>query len=303
MQEVVYVDVLLFVNLFVNYFLLRAASLLARERVRRRRLVLGAVLGSIYSLIIFLPALHPLFLLVLQAFMALTIVWAAFGRRKPRAFLRLLGCFLAETFLFGGVNYAVYTFIRPGGMIYGNSAVYYNISVPMLIAVTAACYGISCLVSRLLRKNAPDHLTGELFLRMNGKSVRVPALVDSGNGLSDPFSDEPVSVVCLEAVKPLFSPDTCRFLTEGGIPPDDLQAEKIRIIPYSSVGGSGSLYAFRADEAELILLTGKSDVHESLIAVVERPFDNGRYWALVHPRMAEREGGKKRGEAPLSFKL
>lgn len=287
MKEVIYVDVLLFVNLFVNYFLLRAAALLAREQAKRWRLAVGAALGSVYALIIFLPALHPLFLLVLKCAMALSMVLAAFGRRGWKAFCRLFGCFLAETFLFGGIHYAVYTFLKPGGMIYGNSAVYYNISVPMLIAVTAVCYALSRLISRLMRKNSPDNLTGELTVRLEGKQIHIPAMIDSGNGLSDPFRDEPVTVVTLDAVKELFPPDTRLFLTGERAMPADRDRNRMRIIPYASVGGAGNLYAFRADSAELLLPTGRRSAGDVLLAVTTQRFDHGRYAALVNPRMFE----------------
>lgn len=292
MREVVYVDVLLFVNLFVNYFLLRAAALLSREHARRWRIVLGAALGSTYSLIIFLPPLHPLFLAALKAVMALTIVFAAFGRRGGRAFIRILLCFLAETFLFAGINYAVYTFLRPGGMIYGNSAVYYDISVPMLIAVTAVCYGISAFVSRLIRRNSPEDLEGWLTVRVGERCVRLRALVDSGNGLSDPFTDEPVSVAAPDCLDALFPPETVRFLTEGEGSPAPQDAARMRVIPYGSVGGGGTMRAFRCSGLELHLPRGgQIKITGGLLAVAGRPFDGGRYQVLLNPRLTD-GGGK-----------
>lgn len=289
MREVVYVDVLLFVNLFVNYFLLRAAALLARESSRRWRLILGAALGSTYSLIIFLPPLHPLFLVVLKAVMALSIVLVSFGWRSLRRFTRLFLCFLAETFLFGGVNYAVYTFLKPGGMIYGNSAVYYDISVPLLVAVTAVCYALSVLVSKWIRRNSPENLSGEAVIEMGAERIRVPMMIDSGNGLSDPFSDEPVCVLCAESARKLLPPDMVEFLLGERELPATQMERRVRLIPYSAVDGGGMLRAFRCDVLTLILSGREYVCSGVLIAIVREPFDGGRYQLLANPRLAERE--------------
>lgn len=289
MQEVVYVDVLLFVNLFVNYFLLRAAVLLSREKFRRWRLILGAAIGSTYALIIFLPPLHPLFLVVLKAVMAVSIVLVAFGWGRLRRFIRLLFCFLAETFLFGGINYAVYTFLRPGGMLYGNAVIYYNISVPMLIAVTAACYALAVLVSKLIRRNSPDNLTGEAEIQVEGESIRVPMMIDSGNGLSDPFTDDPVSVLCAESAMSLLSPEMISFLLGESDLPDSRAGWRVRLIPYSTVSSSGVLRAFRCDMM-IVSASGKDyRIQGALLAAVRDPFDHGRYQLLVHPRLVEGE--------------
>lgn len=56
MSQVVYVDVLLALNLFINYLLLLSGACLLREKVRRWRLLLGAALGAIYALVIFCPS-------------------------------------------------------------------------------------------------------------------------------------------------------------------------------------------------------------------------------------------------------
>ena len=290
-REVVYVDVLLFVNLFVNYFLLRAAALLSREHAGRGRIVLGAVLGSTYALVIFLPPLHPLFLAALKVLMAVTIVLAAFGRRTVRAFLRVLLCFLGETFLFAGVNYAVYTFLRPSGLIYGNSAVYYDISVPVLIAVTAVCYGVSLLITRLIRRGGPEELECTLSVRAGRGSIRIRALVDSGNGLTDPFTDEPVSVIAPDCLTALFPPETIRFLREGEGAPAPQDAARIRVIPYTSLGGGGTLRAFRCEGMEIRFPGGRViTATGGQFAVAAQPIDGGQYQALLNPRLAERAG-------------
>lgn len=49
----IYVDVLVVINIFINYFLLSAASLIVRLKPKRIRLAAGAFTGGAYSLVIF----------------------------------------------------------------------------------------------------------------------------------------------------------------------------------------------------------------------------------------------------------
>lgn len=51
----IYVDVLVVINIFINYFLLSAASLIVRLKPKRIRLAAGAFTGGAYSLVIFCP--------------------------------------------------------------------------------------------------------------------------------------------------------------------------------------------------------------------------------------------------------
>ena len=61
---VIYADILVVINLFVNYFLLLITKRILHVCVRRIRILCGAVFGGLYSLIIFAPAL-PLAVTVL----------------------------------------------------------------------------------------------------------------------------------------------------------------------------------------------------------------------------------------------
>ena len=56
-MQVIYVDVLLFFNFCVNYFLLRGTAFLTHTPCRIPRCLLSALLGSFSALIILLPPL------------------------------------------------------------------------------------------------------------------------------------------------------------------------------------------------------------------------------------------------------
>jgi len=57
-STVIYIDILLAINLAVNYFLLLSSLKLTGRTPKRRRLLFSSFIGSLYSLIILLPEFH-----------------------------------------------------------------------------------------------------------------------------------------------------------------------------------------------------------------------------------------------------
>ena len=51
MSNVIYVDILLMINLLVNFLMLSAAGLLVKTPTRSWRILLSAAIGAVYSLI------------------------------------------------------------------------------------------------------------------------------------------------------------------------------------------------------------------------------------------------------------
>ena len=88
----VYADVLVMVNLFVNYALLLCSSLILKNRISNLRLLAGAAIGSAYGLVIFLPEIPIYFELPVRmrqsfslrsAFAIYGVFCAAFSRSSP----------------------------------------------------------------------------------------------------------------------------------------------------------------------------------------------------------------------------
>ena len=110
MTQVVYVDVLVGVNLIVNYFLLLASAKFLTLPFHRGRLVAASALGALYSLVILLPAWNPFLSLLIKLIMAASIILAAFGWHGVKAFLRQTAAFYIVSFAFAGLMIAVWYF-------------------------------------------------------------------------------------------------------------------------------------------------------------------------------------------------
>ena len=99
---VIYADILVVINLFVNYFLLLITKRILRVCVRRIRILCGAVFGGLYSLIIFAPAL-PLAVTALFHMAAVGIlVLISFPTNTVKAYFKAYTSLFAVNFRFPG---------------------------------------------------------------------------------------------------------------------------------------------------------------------------------------------------------
>lgn len=281
-MTVIYVDTLFLLNALVDYLLLLAAARLAGEPLRRGRFALGACLGGLYAVAIFLPGMaflaHPLSRVASAALMLL----AAYG--GSRRLLRQGVLFLALTCAFGGGVVAI-GLLGGTGLTLGRGVFYSALDLKVVLLSAAVCYGVLTLVFQRLGRHSTA--SGELVsvrLRLGDRSVDLTALVDTGNTLTDPVSGHPVMVAEGERLTKLF-PGNCR---PG---PDDLRdpvsalarlgrgEARFCLLPYRSVGiERGLLLAVRVDALEL----DGQGTRPCLVALSPTPVsDGGGYQALI----------------------
>ena len=283
-MTVIYVDTLFLLNGVVDYLLLLAAARLAGEPLRRWRFALGAALGGLYAVAIFLPGLsflaHPL---CRAASMLLMLLLAYGGSRR---LLRQGVLFVALTCAFGGGVVAI-GLLGGTGLSLGGGVFYSALDLKMVLLSAAVCYGVITLVLQRVGKHSSA--AGELVrarLRLGERQVELTALLDTGNTLTDPASGRPVLVAEGERVAHLFPADHrpgAPARRDPTTPPNPLGpgegSPRVRQLPKRTVGvGRGLLLAVRADALEL---NGR-DRGPVLVALSPTPVsDGGGYQALI----------------------
>ena len=107
-MKCIYVDVLIVLNIYVNFFLLRATSKLTHTPLKTSRCLISATVGSLFSLTIFLPDIYFIIPLLIKAIAAVIITALAFGIKDKRHTLKLVAYFYIVNFIFGGVIMLLY---------------------------------------------------------------------------------------------------------------------------------------------------------------------------------------------------
>lgn len=280
-MTVVYVDVLLLLNFMVDFVLLRVAALLAGRRFFGKRAALSALLGAVAALAIFIPQGGVALTAGVKLAASAAMVWMAFPFAGWGALLRDIFCLFSASFIFSGAMLALNLALRPEGMAVFNGVLYLDISAPMLMLVTAGCYLLTLPLGRWLRQGTGQELC-EVVICEGGSACVIPALIDSGNGLCEPFSGQPAMVCGAEELRAVLPEGL------GGLTLDAEAARRMgfRMIPFDSVGGEGLLPAFVPQAVRIRSAKGETPAREgSYVAVSPRRIGGGRYRAILNPAM------------------
>lgn len=275
-MTVVYIDMLFLLNLIANYLLLLAAGRMSGSVLRRWRIGLGASLGALYAVLIFLPGLgwlaHWLCKLASGVLMALI----AYG--GERELLRVTVLFFGAS---AGLAGAVLGLELLGNvsLTLEHGVFYSQIDLRLLLLLFVACYFVLSLFFRRVGRHSGRELV-RLELTLESGTASLTALRDTGHTLTDPVNDRPVVVAHWKSLASL--------LPSWVDPSDPVQSVKrchaqgsrqARLIPYRAVGvDCGMLLALRSRE---VTADGKP-LGGLLVALSPTPVDDGgAYQALI----------------------
>ena len=249
MRQTIYIDVLLGVNLFINYFLLLTVAKFLSLYAKRWRLVLGAAVGAVFSLTVLLPELSAVLTFAMKLGISGLIVLAAFRFSGWPPFFRQLAAFYIVSFSFAGLMLALWYFIAPQGLIVKNSIVYFDVSPLLLLILTVFCYFLIRLIQRFTGRQTPKNLFYPLQIEWKGKEVACVAKVDTGNSLVEPFSGLPVVVCRSSLLEQLTDREEALWLRSPSL--DGPVPRGCRLVAFHSVGGGGFLGAVRPDRLKI----------------------------------------------------
>ena len=273
---IVYADILIILNLAVDYFLLRAAAFLQHLNPPLWRMLLSSLVGGISSLYIFLPPQGAVLDILFRTAVCAAMTFICFGFGKIKRFLRSFGVFLLVTFGYGGAMTALWYLLKPSGMTVINSVVYFNISPAVLIFSSVAAYFLLRLLSLIFSGTSKLAERCEITVSAGSNSITMEGIVDTGNSVEDIFGGGEVIIADGEYVKTLFG-ETDPALNK------EIQS-RYRVMPCGTVTGGGTLEAFRCDTA--LVSDGKRNVrlNKPILAVSKTPLKDD-YAAIVNPRI------------------
>lgn len=247
MKQVIYVDVLIAVNLFINYFLIAATAKFLSLKNSKLGLFFGELLGGIYSLYILLPPTNLFIDFAVKFIMSATIIAATFKFTSLKTFFKTLICFLLINFAFSGIMLALWCTLQPKNMQVNNGVVYFNISPVILIASTVITYIILKLTNRIVGKRSFGKSSCEVKIFNENKTAILTAMIDTGNSLTEPFSGLPVIVVKHKNVEGICPKEFPRSNITSVTDETLLLKSKFRMIPFKTISGEGLLPAFRPE--------------------------------------------------------
>ncbi len=273
-MNTIYVDVLIILNIYVNYLLLKTTAKITRTASGFSRIITASVYGSLYSLIILAPNLSTGMNIIIKSIAAITIVIVAFGIISIKRVITNSVTFFAVNFIFAGGIYGVYSWFSPEFMHYNNSFFYIDFSLIILLVTTAVLYYVVSLI-RIIYDRIPDFSDRySIVIRYNGKSAILNGLADTGNSLVDFFSGSPVIVCGVEGVCDLVG-DCVKYKHTDNLP------KGFRLIPCSTIVKDHIIPIFRPDE--IIICDIENGRRKNVDAVIGIASDCNK--AIFNPKL------------------
>lgn len=296
---IVYVDVLailVLANFFCDYLLLWATAAVTRTVTTWRRLLVGALIGTLHFLLLYLANLRIIpyygvlrFLPTILA-IAISMLLVAFYPLNIRRLSRLLLHFLGIGFSSGGAGLAAAYLL--GNPTDPNEILGFLVAIATILIVAEVGWGV--VQNRMWRQvyQIP------LCIYFDNMQVRVTGLMDTGNRLRDPLNGLPVIVLEHGVLSRLLPARLARALVH--METGDLSAvsqltasstwsARFRIIPYSSLGRkNGLLIGFRPDKILLEIHGKKVEVPSAIVGICDHQLDpEGDYRALIPPAILQ----------------
>ena len=266
-MKTVYIDVLITVNIFVDFFLILCTQKLLNIRAKLLRIIFGSLAGGVFSLAALLPPMPFGLNFLSDLLFAALIILIAFGFSGTKTFIRRAAVYFALSFTFCGVMIFVYNTFHPAGMEIYNDTVYFNISPFLLIILSLVSYYIMKLIKRLT-KGVCGKKVCQIEIELNNDATSFLAAVDTGCNVKEPFSGDYV------------------IIAEDSILRDlHLCNDKMRVIPFESLGGKGFIRGYRLSSLKI---DGKESEQDVYLGVCENVL-NGEIKAIVPYELTESE--------------
>ncbi|MGP4080319.1 sigma-E processing peptidase SpoIIGA [Pseudalkalibacillus sp. R45] len=294
----IYLDVIWFLNFCIDFLLLWLTSVILKREVSKKRLAVGAFLGSLYVLFLFLDTAiiyHP----IIKFFYSVFIIITTFGYKRFGYFVQGLFMFYFSTFITGGGILGLHYFLQTDAKIVNGvvktqssgmgdpiSWLFVILMVPIMLYFTKK--RVDHIEVRKLRYDQVMNFE----LKIDSLTLKGVGLLDSGNQLHDPISKQPVMIVDMTVfadqipsavINHAKSLDSIGELVDEPNPWQD----RMRIIPYRAVGSANQfLTGFKADS---IGIWDNGEKYETSNVIVGLSFTNisgeGEYNAILHPKM------------------
>ena len=252
MQTVVYGDVLFAVNFSIDLLVLSLTGYFLHLRRRLLSLLLAAILGGVYS--VFFLWLSPSFWdgILLSVGMAVLLCLVAYFPIGLGTLFRLVIAFFAASVLLGGAVNALYALLESffgTESLEGVNAVMSGKKAELFL-LYALGSGLLIYIAGRFLSHRERRRRMQLEIEEGGRTVKISALVDSGNLLTDPLTSRPVILVRKKDISTLIHPAVFSILDSRYGQDRELPLSvkrKVRVIPMTGIDGGHTLVGYIPD--------------------------------------------------------
>lgn len=174
----IYIDLLVLLNIGLDFILLISVSVILKRNVKMRRIIFGSLIGGLTTLILFIK-ISSLYATLFKIGLGLMMVIATFGYRNLKYTLNNFYYLIVNSIILGGGLYLIKD--------YG----YYNYFILIIGFVVILAIYIS--QTKKYKENYVHYAKVDIYL--DDKIYKLTGYLDTGNKLYDPYKHRPVILI------------------------------------------------------------------------------------------------------------
>lgn len=191
---VVYIDIFILENFIVNLFLLLFTFKVLRVEYKKYVIYLSAIIGSLYSVVLFFDKLTIMTSLPFKIFVALIMVAITMKKLNFKLMIKLTSCFFVGTFTLAGICFGT-SLITNSYSIYENFTIS-NGSIKTIILTVLVLYIVLTRIAEYVReRNTVSNFLYDIEIPLDASKLTVKAFLDTGNCLREPVTNLPCIIL------------------------------------------------------------------------------------------------------------
>ena len=230
--------------------------------------------------------------LIFKLILSIVMIYVSFKPKNMKEFLRQITFFYLTSFVFGGAALGVIYMVNAGKISIQNGIIIGNYTLKTIFMGIILAFIIIVVSFKFIKtKISKNDLFCNITIKINKKSVKTKAMVDTGNLLKEPITNISVAVVehkILYNVVPTEILENIENILGGDFSniSENVKNEymsKLKVIPFSSLGRqNGMLLGLKADALEIEESDGSKIVDRIIIGIYNKKLSKkGEYGALL----------------------
>lgn len=224
--------------------------------------------------------------------LSVVMIYISYTPNTVKEFFKELVFFYLTSFVFGGGALGVIYMVNSGKISIQNGAIVGDYTLKTVFGGIILAFVIIILSFRFIKlKISKNDIFCNITIKINQKSVKTKAMIDTGNLLKEPITNIPVAVVeqkLLCNVVPKEILDNIENILGGDLEkiPEKIKTEymsKLKVIPFSSLGKqNGMLLGLKADGLKVEVGDEVKNVDKVIIGIYNKNLSKkGEYGALL----------------------
>ena len=185
----IYIDLILLLNFGFDFLLLLSVSLILKRNTELYKLLLGAFIGSISVLTLFIK-INSIQLFIIKIIISILMTITSFKYKNIKYTLKNILYLYISSIVLGGALYLLnieLTYKNQGIIFYKNKM---SINFIILVIISPIILYIYTKECKNLRNNYSNYHKVEIKIR--DKIIKCTGFVDTGNKLKDPYKKRPI---------------------------------------------------------------------------------------------------------------